>query len=369
MKGEYIFLELFDVGRKIFLDRINTVLPGTRYKGKRKTKDTPSTIDIPEPFIIDITSSTEIDTKEINDLRIHAKIYEEGVISLSTRISFEISSHTELHKIHRNTVKIEDQEIKLNKLNYFHFNRIYKMIEEFIDKGLYSIDPPENEKYVCICITDSIGNPSEFIDTNQNYFATLLNGENPTVNLHSDQITKKLSRRSSYLKKDLIILDLDRCLIIDPNREYEDLLLIIEHANYQLLELRTLDLLLDQRLNIVELDVSETFAKRRLLTRKLKKKLGRLYRLRLDMIFTLENIENVSKIIGDYYLAEIFTKLNQLFELEKWSDSVHKRIRILSDIYNTAIGSTNERIVLYVEILLTIIFTLEFILVILDFFK
>ena len=120
--------------------------------------------------------------------------------------------------------------------------------------------------------------------------------------------------------------------------------------------------MLDKHLDIAEDDIRKIFFKSRLLWRKLNKKLGYLFRIRYDMTFILENLENVSKLIGDYYLAEIYTHLGKLFQFNQWSKSIRNRLKVLDDIYSTAKTNISERILLYLEILLTVIFTFEFLL-------
>jgi hypothetical protein len=194
-------------------------------------------------------------------------------------------------------------------------------------------------------------------------------GENPLLNLHQNQIIHTLENSFSFLKNDLVIFDFDRCLIIDPNCDYEDILLIIEIANYQLLELRVLDYLLDKRISLAEGDIHKIYFKGRGILNRLKKRVGNLLRLRHDLISLLENIENVSKLIGDYYLSQIYSCLSNLFQLKQWSDSIRHRIESLGDIYNIAQTNINEKTLLFVEILLCFIFIMEFVLLILDFFK
>jgi len=194
-------------------------------------------------------------------------------------------------------------------------------------------------------------------------------GENSSLHLHLNQINNTLEHYFSFLKDDLVIFDFDRCLILDPNYDYEDILLIIEIANYQLLELRVLDYLLDKRLNLVEEDIHRIYFKSRGILKRLKKRVGNLLRLHYDLIFLLENIENVSKLIGDYYLSQIYTCLSNLFQLKQWSNSIRHRIETLGDIYNIAQTNINEKLLLYVEILLSFVFIMEFIFLILDFFK
>jgi len=231
------------------------------------------------------------------------------------------------------------------------------------------IEKELRKKYALYCITDDIANISEFIEINKNYLAKLLMGEKLDLELNQYQIDLTLSQRFSFLKNDMVIFDFDRCLIIDPNLDYEDILLVAEIANYQLLELRTLDHLLDKRLNLAEEDIRKIYFKRPSLGRRLSRKVGNLLRLRYDLTFILENIENVSKLIGDYYLSQLYSNLSHLFNLKEWSDSIRHRLETVGDIYNISQTNINERFLLYVEILLSFIFIMEFILLLLDYLK
>ncbi len=194
-------------------------------------------------------------------------------------------------------------------------------------------------------------------------------GENPSLNLHQNQVNNTLEHSFSFLKNDLVIFDFDRCLIIDPNCDYEDILLITEIANYQLLELRALDYLLDKRLTLAEGDIHKIYFKSRGILKRLKKRVRNLLRLRHDFIFLLKNIENVSKLIGDYYLSQNYTCLANLFQLKQWSDSIRHRIETLGDIYNIAQTNIHKKFLLYYQILLSFVFIMEFVFLILDFFK
>ncbi|TFF94386.1 MAG: hypothetical protein EU544_04560 [Promethearchaeota archaeon] len=217
-------------------------------------------------------------------------------------------------------------------------------------------------------LSATIAHPFEFVRTNDQYIASLLMGENPEMVLHESQIQKTLKNPLSFQKNDLFIFDLDRCLIIDPNQDYEDALQIIELANYQLLELRTFDRYLDSLLDKAEDDIKELFFKRRrLLGRRIKKKFGYLFRLRYDVMFIWENLENVSKIIGDYFLSQIYNHLSELYALDDWSDIIRQRLKVLDDFYSAAKYDINERILIILEVMIVILFIIDIILVIFEF--
>jgi hypothetical protein len=368
LNGEIIFLRLTDVGRSIDLKKATTIIPAIQDKKILKTKDTPTYVDFPDPLNLQVIQKITSELKYVENITLNVKLYAEGVISMIARLDFRNLPFHNLHKLKRITFKTSDGEFKINDFLKYNHNKVYKQIRDCIEEEGFLFGESEHEKYTLYCLTDKIENPKEFIEKEENYISALLMGENPELNLSKEQISKALKKTFSFLNEDLIIFNFDRCLLIDPNLDYEDILLVVEIANYQLLELRTIDKLLDRRLAVAEDDIRKIYFKSRSLLRRLKKKVGRLIRLRYDLLFLLENIENVSKLIGDYYLAEIYRYLSDLFQLEQWSKSMRLRLETLEDIYNVAQTNINEKFLLYVEILLSFIFIMEFIFLLLDHF-
>ncbi|MFX0026455.1 MAG: hypothetical protein ACFE8M_08555 [Candidatus Hermodarchaeota archaeon] len=368
MNGEVIFLRLTEVGRSINLKKASNIFPNITDKRIIRTKDTPSYVDFPDPLTLGLTHNIVSKSKYITEINLQVKLYEEGVISLIARINFHDIPLEYLHKLRITEFSTHEGDFKINQFLKFHFRKIFSQIKDCIEED-YTLGIPKFEKYTFYCIADNIEKPEDFLEKNKNYLAALLMGENPSLELNKIQVDSTLSHSFSFLKNDLLIFDFDRALIIDPNQDYEDILLVTEIANYQLLELRTLDYLLDRRLAIAEGDIRQIYFKSRSFGRSLNRKVGNLLRLRYDFIFLLENIENVSKLIGDYYLAQIYTNLAKLFQLRQWSDSIRHRLETIGDIYNIAQTNMNERFLLYVEILLSFIFIMEFIFLIFDFFR
>ncbi|MFX1315032.1 MAG: hypothetical protein ACFE9T_04160 [Promethearchaeota archaeon] len=368
MNGEVIFFRLTDVGRSIDLKSATNIIPAIKDKKIIKTKDTPSYLDFPDPLVLEVILNISSEFKNVTDLALYIKLYADGVISLMARLPFRDLPFRELHKLKKIKFRTPDGEFQIMDFLKFNQNKVLKQIRNCIEEEGFIFGMSEHEKYTLYCITDELKDPKEFIQNERNYISALLMGENPELNLSQTQVDQILNPNFSFLKNDLTIFDFERGLIIDPNYDYEDVLLVTEIANYQLLELRTLDKLLDKRLAIAEEDIRRIYFKSRSFLRKFKKKVGRLIRLRYDLIFILENIENVSKLIGDYYLAQIYTYLSNLFQLKQWSDSIRHRLDTLEDIYSIAQTNINERFLLYVEILLSFIFIMEFILLLFDFF-
>jgi hypothetical protein len=369
LEGEVIFIRLTDVGRKIDLKKVIKIIPAIPYKKVVKTKDSPSYLDFPESLNLKVTQNFNSESEIIESIKLQVKLYEDGVISLIARLVFKDIPLNNLHTLRKTIFSTADGKFNINQFLKFQFNKIYNEIREYIEEETYISITPMNEKYTLYCLTDLNMNAYDFVEENKNYLAKLLMGENPELAIHKKQIKSTLDHKFSFLENDLAIFDFDRCLIIDPNRDYEDILLVIEIANYQLLELRTLDYLLDKRLSMAEEDIRRIYFKRHSIGRRLSKKVGNLLRLRYDLTFILENIENVSKLIGDYYLAQVYKNLANLFNLKEWSDSIRHRLETTGDIYNISRTNLNERFLLYVEILLSFIFIMEFFLLLLDYLR
>ena len=146
---------------------------------------------------------------------------------------------------------------------------------------------------------------------------------------------------------------MDRCFIIEPRGDYEDILLIAEHANYRLLELRALDRLLDISLDEAEKDLVGYGKARRSMKAKgvtPQTKFARIQALRFEALFILENLENSSKIIGDFYLCQIYDRLCEIFNTEGWKRSVERRLDILESVYDMAKTDSSEQRQLVLEI-------------------
>ncbi|MDH7484301.1 MAG: hypothetical protein QHH01_06715, partial [Spirochaetales bacterium] len=196
------------------------------------------------------------------------------------------------------------------------------------------------------------GDPVAFIRQHKEVAASLLSGE-PVGTLHPSQIEAILSKPFSYRKDDIAIFDLERCLIIDPSADYDDVIMMAEHANYRLIELRELDRLLDQWLTEAEQDIRRLYLsqkRKRFSDRVLRLKLAQIQSLRFDALFTLENLDNSSKIIGDYFLGAIYHRLCELFNTDEWKVSVERRLEALQNIYELLKNDTTEQRMITLEI-------------------
>ena len=182
INGEAVFIRLYDIGRYIDLNRVLSVFPGIRDRKFIRTKDTPSYIYIPETLTLKIQHEFANKPVRIKNLDLEIKLYEYGVISFTAKLKLKEFPLEEMHKIRKLEFKISDSRLTIDNYLDSYYHKIFNQIEGFIDKSIYGFDPPEQEDYVCFCITDDVGGPYEFIEKHKDYLAALLMGGESQLN-------------------------------------------------------------------------------------------------------------------------------------------------------------------------------------------
>ncbi|MEX2758095.1 MAG: hypothetical protein Q6365_022160, partial [Candidatus Sigynarchaeota archaeon] len=259
MNGENIYIKLYDVGRHIDISAVIGQLAGTVVVSP-VTRDSPENIKFPKPVIVEIEPSVKSDSPYFKAASLKAKVYEDGVISFIARLSFEGVPADRLHELKSVKFKAGGKDLEMSPWIEHHYQQMLPKIEPFVDKEYYTFVSTESESYSIFCITDDVGDPRKFVEKNANYIAAFLQGDNPALKYHPTQVKSTLDNPFSYMENDLAIFDIDRCIIFDPGRDYEDLLLVSELANYQVLQLSTLDKVLDHELDVAEDDIRRIFS-------------------------------------------------------------------------------------------------------------
>jgi hypothetical protein len=357
---EIVHMALYDIGRSIDLKQAAALLPGTPGMRIMRRRDTPESVMIPDPLCIDLRSGKQrvFTDESVEGFGATARLYDDGVMSIIIRLRVS-SSLEDLHGIEHRQLSsgIKDLDTYADE----RYRAVLELVEPAVSKDHYDETRMERESYTAYCFADVGCSPSDFVVRNERDLTTLMTGEPQGSLLHPSQIRKTMSNPFSYSENDVAIFDMDRCIIIDADRDYEDVLLICELANYQFLELRTLDRLLDRWLDEAEDDVRLFQHKRgkngrsRQRGTPLEKKFAGLQSLRLDALFILENLENSAKIIGDYFLGSVYEHLCGIFNTAGWNRSVERRLDALQNIYEIVKGDKSERTMLFLEVVFIVV--------------
>jgi hypothetical protein len=372
---EIVFLFLFDVGRSIDLRALRKDFGLEPSLALTPGRDTPASLLLPESLRIpleDIALDEELPFKKIG---LSAKAYAEGVVTMECRFQVRMPLE-QLHTLRTCRFRYAGREHNLDSLIEARFQEWIRPIMPRIHRDQYTFSNFESDHYRFFCLLDEVRSPAEFINKNRRYMAHLLLGENPQLSLNDRQVDDTLAHSFSFSNRDLAIFDLNRAFIIGPDRDYEDLILIAEHANFQLLELRTLDKLLDVWLDDAEEDIKSIYSTLNGLPGKrgfsliwrgfplnafgnASKKLAGLQPLRFDALFILENLENSSRIIGDYYLEQIYVHLCGMFNTRGWKRNIERRLEMLQSIYSMTKADLQDRSMLILELLVAAMIAVE----------
>jgi hypothetical protein len=353
---EAVFFYLHDVGRSVDLIKVADLVPAHPDLGIAKRRDTPASLTLPTPLILQLGTPELSKSEGFERLSAQAKIYAEGVVTIVVRLKTRLPM-SELHGLEGGAVISQGRRITIAEFAEEGFSRLFEALTPAVSEPRALVDM-DRESYLAFCLLECGEDPVNFIERNRDYCASLLIGEEPNSSLHDSQIAATLGRPFSYRMGDLAVFELDRCIIIDPRGDYEDLLLIAEHANYQLLELRVLDKLLDTWLDEAEDDIRNlSSGGRRLsrLRRPMMVKVAHIQALRFDALFILENLENSSKIIGDYYLGQVYARLCEIFNTEGWKWSVERRLDALQDVYDMVKSDAGESRMMTLEVIFIIV--------------
>ena len=148
--------------------------------------------------------------------------------------------------------------------------------------------------------------------------------------LSQQEINDATASRISFGLDDATFIDTDATLLFDP--EADDVRAVIEFANTQLLEMRFLDQQLDDALE----RAYETLMPRRARLFGLgqyRPELRRLARLQLDGAILFEQVTNALKLVGEQYLARVYSLASRRFHLAEWDASITRKLQTIDSIY------------------------------------
>jgi hypothetical protein len=335
-KGKILVYRVFDIGSEIDLEKVEALFEDKKLKERFKLdrKHNMSLIISKSPVSVQLGA---IDVKIMDIVQtceLVAKVWHFGTVSLCFQIPiFEGTTWPELIKIaswmENDTALDEIAKIKA---------------KEFQDDIKYAIpvtnnDWSMNEDFVTYFIQEFEGlkGPLSAMNDEIDVAALILAESNENL---SDSIKKiTLENTYQYSRDDLVVVDWNSALVIEPSGSM-DVPLVIEFALNQLLEMRYYDDLLDERLNKLYNNVvgrnKGIFSKQ---YARFAEEAGQMY---LEISEIVENVENSFKVVGDFYLAQIFRASSKRFRFDDWTKSINEKLGNLAEVSKLLHSEVNE---------------------------
>ena len=357
MRGEVVCYFIYDLGARVNLDRVKRVLDEVpQFPATSVQKAAPRYVELPRPLVARFLPQ-ELETT-IGPLKVEAvaRIYDLGAVSLQLRIPFQEQGLPDLHKYLNFQVAHGGEKLSLHDFAARFVHPIREGLRgALVEPYNVKIEP---EEYTVIAITEAEYTPKELLRDHRARLAALLSNEPRADKLSPKEVEDNLRHWYSYYEDDLVIVDWDYALILDKEGKYDDVLFIMELANLQLLELRTYDIYLDRILE-KSYDDLERFVSRRELLASPTALMKELSDARVDLIRVTENIENIGKLFGDYYLAKVYLGLTERFHIREWEHTVNEKLKTLSELYAIAAHEVQGRRALILEGAIVLLFIVD----------
>lgn len=342
----------FDIASEILLEKLEKILGKKPMEmGLEYTKLTPRYIRYAKaPYLVKFGKKTiQLDGKPF-EFNVAAKLYDFGVISLHFELPFS-GDTSELEQLSDKFSGNAEMEKEAKK----YVDRIKKEIADAVVKPVG--DSPF-EDYI-IFYAKEFEKPvsaHELIEKNSLTIARVLRSEG-AVELSKEEIDTAVGRSVSYLANDIVIVDWNAAFIYDPGKPY-DTFDTLEYANASLLELRVYDTILDNEIDLAYDRIMGLGGITLPFISPFSPTMRRLEEVTFDVIQVTERVENALKLIGDQYLARVYSAALREFHLDDWKASIRKKLDIVKDFYEMLYNrtQTNRTVVLEILIVLLIVF-------------
>lgn len=361
MKGEVVFFRVFDIGASVDLGEIRRRVPMEFLSGHEPSeRAAPKYAKLPDSLLVTVDRRTLETTRGRLEVDLAVRLYEVGALAVTVRVPFEVGALRQLSAFGSLRVVRDGKEEDLDKF----CGRIAARIEEDIVPYLHDsydvrVDP---EPYLAYCILEPDVPARVYVESRRRDVTALLAGDPRPEDIGDEEVQDTWQTWYSYYRDDLVVIEWDAALVIEPSGKYEDTLGVLEIANLQLLELRTYDAYLDKVVDKAYDDL-ETFFARGGLFRSGRAIVKDLAEVRMDLSEMTVAVENISKFYGDFFLGKVYGGCTRKFELESWQRTVDDKMRALTEIYQVAQGEVESRRMLWLELLIVLLFVSDLVLI------
>lgn len=357
MKGKVVYFYAFDVAREIRTSAIGTVLsekalPFEIQLGPAAPKD----LRIYQPRSVTLPVSQGSSNVGPVSLKTIVRVFDVGVLSISFEVAFDQADPASLIPYHRLTVDGIPMERRAEEL----CRKALDGLKELMVKPSAEVRKPE--AYTVFCV-EKIGLETErpvtdWVQARRQELAHLLAEEAAGPPLSQAQVNETLRVSQSYSISDVTVIEWDAALVIDRSGYFDDVLYVIELANLQLEEFQLLDDRLDAFFLRAYDDLDRYFARPRFF-RGPRKIMGALRSLRMDVTKMSEEVTNITKFVGDWYLARVYLGCKDRFHLAHWEASVDQKVKQLDELYSIANTEITNWRMLILEVLIVALFLID----------
>ena len=357
-RGEFVFTFLHDLGGEVRLGDAARLLASVQ-SGDRvePTKSAPPYVELARPLRLRLPDRRLATDQGDVDVLVDAHVYAIGAIGVRFRIPFTLP---DLEAVSRASHLRPREGPNLEGLSREVADRLTSTLREaLVETYDADVDP---ESYLVIVLTETSRPARELFEKEAQTLAGIVANERRPERLSDEEVRDNLRTWYRYYEDDLVVVDWDRALVIEPSGKYDDVLTVMETANLELLELRAYDRYLDKVLEDAYEDITRFYGRGGLF-RSARGVQEDLSNARIDLVRVTDTINNIGKIFGDYYLAKLHLGLAERFHLREWENIVREKMATLNELYTLASHEVEHRRGIAVEMMIVALFVVDLVLI------
>ncbi len=359
MKGTVVYFFAFDVAGEIRTPLVREVLSQRPFPFQiRVGGAAPRDVPIYRPLTVSLKPEDLDSNVGRITVRPFVKIFDVGVLSISFEVSFRADALVDLVPYHALTVGGVALEVRAERLSAL----VTENLKPYMVKP--TTERPTVEAYTAFCIEDVGGGVQEWIAGHRPEIAALLCEEAIPERLAKGQVDEALRHSLSYTTEDVTVVDWDSALVVDRSGYFDDVLYMIELANLQLEEYKLLDDRLDRHFLEAYGDLEHYHKAPRIFALPTAR-LRALRSYRMDITKMSEEVSNITKFVGDWYLARVYLACKDRFHLHHWETSVDQKLLELDRLYSLVQTEIGHRRTLVLEIMVVALFLFDVVMLLL----
>lgn len=358
MRGEILRLQFYDLGGTLDLAALEGSMAGRRPRGGPAIgKGTPGYVEFPRPLVVELAPLPTKGPFGSADSKVFLSYLAIGAAYFRIRTPFESEGLDQLRQFAETRFQVGSEWLSAEDAGRRLLEAERKNWEPAIREP-YTRDILDESYTVFAC--HEVGKPADqFFAANHRGIAALLKSE-VGARLHEKEIKEGTRTWFSYYSDDVVVVDWDAAFLIDPSPEYEDLIFVLEIANLQLLEFRAYDKYLDGVLS-KGYDELERVYKRSPFSRA-RKTAHDLSLLRMEIAELADEADNITKFLGDWFLARVYQAAQERFHLPAWRASVDEKLATVHQLYQLAVSESDNRRMVVLEIMIVLLFVVDVVL-------
>ncbi|MBI4563862.1 MAG: hypothetical protein HY716_04115 [Planctomycetes bacterium] len=354
--GKVVYQYVFDVAYEIRTAAIPTLLGQKPQPFEIRTGPAaPRDLPFYRPLAIRLPPQELTTAGAVTPLTRVVKVFDAGIVSISYEAAFRRDGLGQLIEFHEPKVGDSPLDREAERL----------CGDVVADLGSCLVRPnqgrPPSEPYTVFCLHGlerPAGSVRDWASSNRAEIAALLAEEAEPHWLSGDQVDESHRLSLSYTAGDLVVVDWDAALVVDLESYFDDVLYVIELANVQGEEFRLLDEQLDACLSQAYDDFERYRGIRRLIVTP-DRVLRTLRSIRIDVTKMSEEVGNITRFVGDWYLARVYLMCKERFHLGEWEAGIEEKLRNLDELYTMVHTEVTNRRMVLLEVAIVALFIVD----------